>query len=104
MPALPAKNRFVWRRRNAFGRDSGTPDSRAKPQGVFGCQIFYKIGGDAPADVKECQEAAVDRNSPYLMEFDGADGGKTCWYLLRWIMNSSEKGAISPLFSATITN
>jgi len=85
-------------------RDSATPDSRARPQGVFGCQIFYKIGGDAPVDVKECEEAAVDRNSPYTMEFEGADGGKTCWYLLRWIMNSGEKGAISPLLSATITN
>ncbi len=85
-------------------RDSGTPDSRARPQGIFGCQIFYKIGGDAPVDIKECEEAAVDRNSPYLMEFDGADGGKTCWYLLRWILNSGEKGAVSPLFSATVTN
>lgn len=85
-------------------RDSGTPDSRAKPPGVFACQIFYKIGGDAPVDVKECEEAAVDRNAPYLMQFDGADGGKTCWYLLRWILNSGEKGAISPLYSATITN
>jgi hypothetical protein len=85
-------------------RDSGTPDSRAKPAGVFGCQILFKIGGSAPVDAKECEEAAIDRNSPYLMQFDGADGGKTCWYLLRWIMSSGEKGAISPLYSATITN
>lgn len=85
-------------------RDSGTPDSKAKPAGVFGCQILYKIGGEPPVDASECEEAAMDRNSPYLMEFEGADGGKTIFYLLRWISNSGEKGALSPLFSATITN
>jgi hypothetical protein len=85
-------------------RDSLTPDSKAKPSGVFGCQILYKIGGTPPVDEKECEEAAIDRSSPYLLEFDGADGGKTVFYLLRWISNSGEKGALSPLFSATITN
>ena len=85
-------------------RDSNTPDSKAKPAGVFGCQILYKIGGNPPVDAKECEEAAIDRSSPYLMEFDGADGGKTVYYLLRWVSNSGEKGALSPLFSATITN
>lgn len=85
-------------------RDSATPDSKAKPAGVFGCQILYKIGGEPPVDAKECEEAAIDRAAPYLMQFDGADGGKTVFYLLRWIMNSGEKGALSPLFSATITN
>lgn len=85
-------------------RDSATPDSKAKPAGVFGCQILYKIGGEPPVDAGECEEAAIDRAAPYLLEFGGADGGKTVFYLLRWISNSGEKGALSPLFSATITN
>lgn len=85
-------------------RDSGTPTSRAKPAGVWGCEIYYKIGGDPPVDAKECEQAAMDRNSPYLFEFEGESANKTVYYLLRWIMNSGEKGAWSPLFSATVTN
>lgn len=85
-------------------RDSGTPTSRAKPDGVWGCEIYYKIGGDPPVDAKECEQAAMDRSSPYLFEFEGANANQTVYYLLRWIMNSGEKGAWSPLFSATVTN
>lgn len=84
-------------------RDSGTPNSKARPDGVWGCEIYYKIGGTAPVDHKECQQAAMDRSSPYLFEFEGENANKTVWYLLRWIMNSGEKGAWSPLFSATVT-
>lgn len=85
-------------------RDSATPTSKAKPNGVWGCEIYYKTGGDAPVDYKECEPAGIDRTTPYLLEFEGADAGKTVWYLLRWIMNSGEKGAWSPHFSATVTH
>lgn len=85
-------------------RDSATPDSKAKPKNAFGCDIWYKIGGDAPVDVeKECTQAGIDRSSPYLMEFEGADAGKTVYYFLRWIALDGSKGAWSPMFTATIT-
>jgi hypothetical protein len=85
-------------------RDSETPDSKAKPKGIFGCEILYKIGEDAPVDDSQCQSAGIDTNTPYLMNFEGKDAGKTVYYLLRWVSNTGEKSALSPLFSATITN
>jgi hypothetical protein len=85
-------------------RDSDTPDSKAKPDGIFGCEILYKIGEDAPIDDSQCQSAGIDTNTPYLMNFDGTDAVKTVYYLLRWVSKTGEKGALSPLFSATITN
>lgn len=84
-------------------RDSATPDSRRKPDNAFGCDIWYKIGGDAPVDIeKDCEQAAIDRSSPYLLQFDGTDGGKTVYYALRWIGLDGSKGAWSPILTATI--
>ena len=85
-------------------RDSATPDTKRKPDGVFGCEIWCKIGGAPPVDYTECEMVGIDTNSPYLLEFDGADGGKTVFYLLRWVSTTGEKGAWSPLFGATVTN
>src|SRR5207302_8223959 len=59
----------------AFG-DEATPGSRAKPDGVSGCEIWIKIGEPAPVDPSELKYLATDTRTPYLAEFDGADAGK----------------------------
>jgi len=84
-------------------RDEFTPDSKAKPDGAIGAQIWLKIGGAPPVDYKECQYIATDSRTPYNCDFDGADAGKTAYYLLRWINGKGETGPWSPLVQATIT-
>lgn len=84
--------------------DEETPTSRAKPDGVSGCEIWVKIGTPPPADPVELSYLATDTASPYTATFNGADAGKTAYYMLRWINTRSERGPWSQTVSATITN
>jgi hypothetical protein len=86
--------------------DEATPTSRAKPAGVMGCEIWVKIAAQAeapPADPDELGFVAMDTASPYIAEYDGANGGKTAHYMLRWCKSGGEKGPWSETISATIT-
>lgn len=82
--------------------DSNTPTSKAKPAGVHGCQIWMKLGGEAPATAKELQYIATDTATPYLLEFDGADAGKTAYYWLRWVNKRGQSGPWSVPVSAMV--
>jgi hypothetical protein len=84
-------------------RDELTPDSKGKPDGVQGVQIWLKTSGAPPVDYKECQYVATDSRTPYNCNFEGVDAGKTAYYLLRWINGKGETGPWSPLIQATIT-
>lgn len=83
-------------------RDKNTPHTDKKPDGMYGAEIWLKIGGDAPVDNKECEYLTTDRATPYLWQFDAEDAGKTAWYLLRWISKNGDKGEWSQAVSATI--
>lgn len=82
--------------------DSATPTVRAKPQGVFGCEIWAKVGGEEPASIGELTYIATDTKTPYVMTFDLEDAGKTVYYWLRWITRSGEKGPWSKPVSAMV--
>ncbi|MBA7478037.1 hypothetical protein ES707_13452 [subsurface metagenome] len=86
--------------------DEATPTRRAKPAGIMGCEIWVKVaatGEPAPTSADELRFITLDTASPYIAEFDGADGGKTAHYMLRWVKSSGEKGPWSETVSATIT-
>jgi hypothetical protein len=83
--------------------DEAAPGSRRKPKGVFGCEIYRKIGGTPPVDYTECSFLTLDTESPYLVPFDGADAGKTAYYMLRWRFKDESTSAWSETVSATIT-
>ncbi len=83
--------------------DESTPGSRAKPGRVRGCQIWVAVGGaTAPADPKDYRYLATDTATPYVAHYDGADGGKTAHYILRWENTRGECGPWSPSVAATI--
>jgi len=86
--------------------DEATPTRRAKPAGVMGCEIWVKVsavGEAAPSGADGLSFLSLDTASPYIAEYDGADGGKTAHYMLRWVKSSGEKGPWSETVSATIT-
>ncbi len=86
--------------------DESTPTSRARPDGVMGCEIWVKVspaGEPAPSSPDELSFITLDTATPYIAEFDGADGGKTAHYMLRWVKTNGEKGPWSETVSATIT-
>jgi hypothetical protein len=81
--------------------DSDTPTSRAKPDGVRGCQIWIKIGSPV-SDSSELTFVATDTKSPYVMHFEGADATKNAYYWLRWENTRGEVGPWSDVVMATI--
>ena len=83
--------------------DEATPDSKRHPKGVFGCEIYQKIGGAPPADFKECVFRGLDSKTPYAWEFDAADVGKMVHYMLRWRFRDESTSAWSETISATVT-
>jgi hypothetical protein len=86
--------------------DEATPTSRAKPKGVMGCEIWVKVtnpGEAAPVGADGLSFLSLDTASPYIAEYDGANGGKTAHYMLRWVKSGGEKGPWSETVSATIT-
>jgi hypothetical protein len=84
--------------------DELTPTSRAKPEGVQGCEIWMKVGDPAPAGPNDVHYLALDTRTPYTVEFEAADAGKTAYYMLRWISTRAETGPWSQTVSGTITN
>ena len=83
--------------------DEKTPKSKAKPDGVRGCEIWEKIGGTPPADKGELVYVATDSKTPYVNHFSGTDAGKTVHYWLRWINTRGEVGPWSETISVTIS-
>jgi hypothetical protein len=85
--------------------DELTPTSKGKPAGVQGAEVWVKVQPTAdapPGDPSGFTFLALDSRSPYLATYDGADGGKTAHYLLRWVNTRGQKGPWSETVSATI--
>ena len=86
--------------------DEATPTRRAKPAGVMGCEIWVKVAAPSdppPTGADDLSFVTLDTASPYIVEYDGTDGGKTAHYMLRWVKTGGEKGPWSETISATIT-
>jgi hypothetical protein len=84
--------------------DESTPTSRAKPEGVQGCEIWVKVDGPPPTDPDELRYLATDTRTPYVAAYDGSQAGKIAHYMVRWVSTRSETGPWSQTVSATITN
>lgn len=76
--------------------------SHAKPVGVRGCQIWFKIGEPA-IDPSELSFMATDTASPLTHQFNGEHAGKNVYYWLRWENTRGETGPWSDVVMATIT-
>lgn len=86
--------------------DESTPMKRAKPDGVMGCEIWVKVlptGDVAPVGSDKLSFVFMATASGHTVEYDGADGGKTAHYMLRWVKKRGQKGPWSETISATIT-
>lgn len=77
--------------------DSTTPNSKAKPAGVHGCEIWVKVG-DGP----DYSYLATDTKTPYIATYTQAEAGKTASYRLRWVNTRGETGPFGAACSAMI--
>jgi hypothetical protein len=83
--------------------DENTPETIRKPRGVSGCEVYVKIGGDAPVGLSDCKYQNFTRKSIYRVEYDGENIGKQAHYIFRWHITDDSVSPISPTASATIT-
>lgn len=85
--------------------DEATPTRKAKPAGVAGAEIWVKLAPVAdppPADPAALTFIALDTRTPYVLDFDGPDGGQNAHYMLRWVNTKGQKGPWSETASATV--
>jgi hypothetical protein len=82
--------------------DRSTPTRRRKPAGVRGCEVWVKVGGEAPAGAQGLAYVDTASRSPLVVEFGGEDAGKMAHYMLRWVSTRGERGAWGETVSATI--
>lgn len=82
--------------------DSANPNARCKPEGVEGCEVWMKIGGEAPSDPSQLMLAGIHKNHRFTRTFAGAQAGQQAWYWLRWINTRGQTGPWSEPVSATI--
>jgi hypothetical protein len=82
--------------------DMSTSHRKAKPKGVYGCEIWLKKGNETTGNIDEFTFLAVCTRSPYKVTFELQDVGKTAWYYLRWINTRGIHGPWSNLISGII--
>ena len=78
-------------------------ETKGKPPGVRGVEIWCKIGGEATMDEEEYRYLGTDTASPYLAVHRPEDVGKQAHYIARWVNSRGEYGAWSNPETATIT-
>ena len=83
-------------------RDDSTPHRKAKPAGTHGCEIWMKLGGDAPRDANELSYIITATRTPFVKTFDGNDAGKRVYYQFRWVNTRGEQGPWSNVISAMV--
>lgn len=82
--------------------DSATPLRKAKPTGIIGCEVWVKIGGEAPKDASELSYTAICTGNYYVAKYDGNQAGLTVYYWLRWVNTRGERGPWSHTISSMI--
>jgi hypothetical protein len=66
-----------------------------------GAEIWHKVGSP-PAGPADCTFLATTTRSTHLAEYDDGDGGKSVYYITRWINSRGETGPWSDTVAATI--
>jgi len=80
----------------------GATNSKAKPQGVQGCEVWIKTGGELPKDDSEFTFLGLDTRSPFVVSFPISDVGKPVYYHLRWINKRGQPGPWSITVNAVV--
>lgn len=75
---------------------------RRKPHGVYGCEIWVKIGNEPPTSDAELIYVKTSTKNPCLVEFGAEDVGKQAYYRLRWISRDGRVGDWAEIDTATI--
>lgn len=72
--------------------DTLTPDSRSKPFGVIGLELYRGLTDEGEAALSACQFTGLQTRNPIDSEFDEAEDGKMATYYARWVNAKGEAG------------
>jgi hypothetical protein len=75
---------------------------KAKPKGVHGVEIKWRMLDIPPSTVEELIYSAFDTRTPFTLEFEENERGRTIYFALRWENTRGEKGPWSDISSAII--
>jgi hypothetical protein len=82
--------------------DEGKEKTKAKPPGQHGVEISWMISDVPVVDADDLVHSAFDTRTPFTLEFQGHERGKTVYLALRWENTRGEKGPWSVVQSAII--
>jgi hypothetical protein len=82
--------------------DQGSVKSKAKPAGRHGAEIRWAILDTPPADVKDLAHSSFDTRTPFTLEFEEHERGKTVCFCLCWENTRGKKDPWSEIVSAII--
>jgi hypothetical protein len=82
--------------------DRGQKKSKAKPPGQHCAEIRWALLDTPPASLKDLINSSVDTHTPFTLEFDENERGKTVYFCLCWENTRGEKGPWSEIQSAII--
>jgi hypothetical protein len=79
-----------------------TGKSKAKPAGQHGVKIRWVISDTPVVSVKDLINSSFDTRTPFTLEFDESQRGKTVYFCLCWENTRGRKGPWSKIQSAII--
>jgi hypothetical protein len=82
--------------------DAGGKKSKAKPEGQHGAEIRWTISDAPVVDIDDLTHSSFDTRTPFTLEFQGHERGKTVYFCLRWENTRGKKGPWSEIVSAII--
>jgi hypothetical protein len=82
--------------------DYGQKKSKAKPAGQHGAEIKWVISDTPIVDVAELIHSSFDTRTPFTLDFQGHERGKTVYFCLCWENTRGEKGPWSAIQNAII--
>jgi hypothetical protein len=82
-------------------RDSDA-NTKGKPHGVHGAEFRWATLDEAPEVVTKLTNSGFDTRSPFVLDFEENQRGKTVWFAARWETNSGLKGPWGAMFNAVI--
>ncbi|MDR0538006.1 MAG: hypothetical protein LBH04_08220 [Tannerellaceae bacterium] len=78
-------------------------DSSAKPYGMLGVVVAYGILGSHPGSPEELSHHELATRTPFTIQFDASNGGRTVYVSLCWQNARGERGPWSPIYSVIIS-
>jgi len=82
--------------------DSSAPGTHYKPDNVVFCELWYQIGGTAPATPTDCPESANISRSHSPLQFAPENRGKAVYVFARWVNRNGKTGPWSGIVSALV--